>query len=164
MDNGSPLDYSAIQAQIEQQLQRDKLQMQRIFFVISLIFYIALMVIGWGLFLNGGGQPPYPNIPGVAHPANPLGDAMTLVTVAGFLPLVFQLTMLVMNTRLGGRQLRDRVTGRIMQREFQKQHEFAAKEKPKRSVHLSDDGELIEDDAEVVQPDAKTAQSGRSNP
>lgn len=165
MNNGSPLDYSIIQEQAEQQLQREKQRMQLVFFVVSLIFYIGLLVIGWSLFLNNGGQLPSTNIPGGARAANPLGDAMMLLTVAGLLPLIFQLTTLIMSTRLGERQLRDRITGRIMRTELQKQLELAnaAKEKPKRAVHLTDDGELEEDDGVAVQPDVETTKSGRTN-
>ncbi len=145
------LDYQALQEQIERQLLKEKQQMQLIFFLVSLVTYLGFFVIGWWLFLNNGGQPPMANLPGIAKAANPLGDAMTMISIAGLMPLIFQLTMLVMNTRRGEKQLRDRIAGRITQAEMKKQFEAAEalKEKPKRSVHLTDDGEL----EETVEPE-----------
>ncbi len=148
MTNNSGLDYPAIQQRIEKQLQKEKLQMQVLFFLISLAMYIGLLAVGWGIFLSNGGQLPSANIPGVARAANPLGDAMMLLSVAGFLPLVMQLTVLIMATRRGEKQLRERVTGRIMQAEMAKQMaaEQELAEKPKRAMRLTDDGELEEVD------------------
>jgi hypothetical protein len=143
MTDNSGLDYQAIQERIEQQLRREKQIMQLFFFLISLAFYIAFLGFGWALFLNNGGQLPSANIPGAAKAANPLGDAMLMLAIAGFVPLMFQAITLVMTTKRGERQVRDRIAGRIMQAEMQKKLE-ALKDKPKRSMRLTDDGELEE--------------------
>jgi hypothetical protein len=146
MTDNSGLDYQAIQDRIEQQLRKEKQIMQLFFFLGSLAFYVGFLVIGWGLFLNNGGQPPSANIPGAAKVANPLGDAMMLLTIAGFVPLMLQAITLVMSTRRGERQMRDRIAGRIMQAEMKKNLEAlsSSKDKPKRSMRLTDDGELEE--------------------
>ncbi len=140
------MDYHEIQEQIDKQLQKEKWQVQLFLFLFSLGVYILLLVIGWSLFLSNGGQPPGMNIPGVAKPANPLGDAMTMISVAGMLPVLFQFINLILATKMGERQLRERITGRIMQGEMKRELDAqeAAKNKPKRAMRLTDDGELEE--------------------
>lgn len=137
------LNYPELQERIQQELNREKQRMQLFLFLLSLGFYIVLMVVGWGLFLNNGGQPPSANIPGMARDANPLGDAMMMVSIAGFVPLLIQLVNLIVTTRVGERQLRERITGRIMQAEMKKLYE-AEQNKPKNVMRLTDDGELEE--------------------
>lgn len=149
----SGMDYPEIQERIEKQLTKEKRFMQFFFFVFSLGLYIVLITVGWSLFLSNGGQIPSGNWPGIAKAANPIGDAMMMLTVAGFIPLLFQFINLILSTRIGERQLRDRVTGRIMQAEMKKQYDAleAAKNKPKRTMRLTDDGEIEEVTEDIEQ-------------
>ncbi len=140
------LNYPELQERIQQELNREKQRMQLFLFLLSLGFYIVLMIVGWGLFLNNGGQPPSANIPGMARDANPLGDAMMMVSIAGFVPLLIQLVNLIVTTRVGEKQLRERIAGRIMQAELKKRYDAleAEQDKPKHAMSLTDDGELEE--------------------
>lgn len=144
MSQQNNLDYPAIQAQIEKQLIREKQIWQLFFFVMSLALYAIFVVVGWALFLGNGGQVPAMNIPGMARAANPLGDAMMLLSVAGLIPLLLQGSNLIMMTKRGERQLRDRIAGRIMQEALKKNYEEATlvSEKPKRAITLSEEGEF----------------------
>jgi O-antigen/teichoic acid export membrane protein len=156
------LDYPAIRRRVEEELRREKARMRLIFFFISLLLFVIFIAIGWGVYLANGGTAPQANIPGVSREENPFTFAMTMITAAGFINLVFQLVSVIVDTKRGERQLREQVTGRIINKEIQRlglSEDDAPREKAKRLVRLGDDGELEEvlSDEEVeIEPAVKT--------
>lgn len=136
-----------LRRRVEKELKAEKLQVRIIFFSITLLIYVLFMVIGWGMFLaNGGAQP----IPGVED--NPLVGGMVMLSVAGFLGVLFQFISLMLETRQGERQMRDRIAARVLSSAMlrlgygDEEHsgEETEREKAKRIMRLSDDGELEE--------------------
>ena len=150
------LDYNVLQQKVEAELAKQKRIVQVLLFMMSIAFYIAFMAFGWGLFLNNGEQPPTANLPGVARAANPLGDAMLLLSIAGFIPILVQFVILFLGTRLGERQMRERVTGRLVTAQM-RQLELP-KEKAKRMMQLGDDGEL----EAITDPDEEVHRASNS--
>ncbi len=150
------LDYDVLQQKVETELAKQKRILQVLLFVMSIAFYLAFMAFGWGLFLSNGGQPPAMNLPGVARAANPLGDAMMMLSIAGFIPILVQFVILFLGTRLGERQMRERVTGRLVTAQMRQLE--PQKEKAKRMMQLGDDGEL----EAISEPDEEVRRASNS--
>jgi ABC-type multidrug transport system fused ATPase/permease subunit len=163
-DNDIHIDQNALREQIEVELKKEKRYMAFFLFLFSLALYIVFMLVAWSLFLSNGGTLPAANMPGVAKVANPLGDAMMFASFAGFFSLLVQFINLVMSTRAGERQLRERITGRVLSAALLAQGDDQAvktKEKRKRAMRVSDDGELEEVPDDTDEP--LHATQGKSN-
>lgn len=149
----SQLDYRAIRKRAEEQIQRDKRTMRVAFFVVNFLLYILFMIIAWGMFLGNGG--------GRLNPSNgddPITGAMIMLSVIGFLGVMFQFVSLMVETKAGERQMRERAMGRALSEEMLRLAEESGEpqEKAKHMMQLSDDGELEaivdEGDAEIEPP------------
>lgn len=169
----SPSTYDGMQQQIEEQTHRELQQMRLIFLILSSILCIVFMVIAWSLFLSNGGRFPSGNMPGAARDANPFGDAMMLLTIAAFLPVLLQFVTWLLGTRIGGRQIRDRIAGRVLRTALLERMKADEEQqrKVKRAVRLTDDGELADDsideplDDQLVQAEpVRRAQRNQNSP
>lgn len=147
------LDYPAIRKQIEAGIQKEKRNMRLIFFAISLVLFIAFTVIAWGM--SGLNPMDASNIPGIpSNASDPLTSAMVMLNLGWFAALLFQFVNIVVDTRAGEQQIRDRVTGREMSKALLDLSEDQAgpiREKAKHMMRLSDDGEL----EAIVEPEAE---------
>ncbi len=154
------IDYRQIRRRAEERLQRDKLLMRRIFFVVYLFMFILFMIISWGMYLSAGGALPQANIPGVANTNDPIAGAMVMLSMLGFMGVLFQFISLIVDTKAGERQMRERAYGRALGEEMMRlgEDEDSLEEKPKHMTRLTDDGELEEivDDAAYDEVERKT--------
>jgi hypothetical protein len=162
------IDYRAIRRRAETDLAREKSKVRLIFFLTYLALFAVFMVFGWGLYLANGGTLPQPNIPGVSRETNPVTVAMSLLSAVGFMGLIFQFVSLILDTKIGERQLRERAMGRVMSAEMKRMgidDEDMPHEKAKRLVRLGDDGELEEadpDDESLMNDETPDQQQGRA--
>jgi hypothetical protein len=142
------IDYRALRERVDVGVKRQKLIAKSVLFVVSLVIYIAFMLIAWGTFLSNGGVPPqwsdFTNIPGVERTADPFTGAMVMLSIGWFTALLMQFIGLIFDTRLGERQIRSQVMGHELSRELDRLGMDELKEKPKRMMQLSEDGELEE--------------------
>lgn len=136
------LDRKELRRRVEKEVSRQKMLMRGIFFGVNLLLYVVFMIIGWGLFLTSNVTLP-PVAPG--QDSDPVTGAMIMLSVAGFIGVLFQFIALMVETNAGSRQIRDRAMARILSEQLlDVDDEDAADEKEKRAMRLSDDGELEE--------------------
>jgi hypothetical protein len=151
----SELDTRAIRQRIEVGVQKEKRKMRHVFFIISLVMFIAFSIVAWGM--SGLNPMDTANIPGISsNISDPLTSAMIMLNVGWFAALLFQFASIVVDTRVGEQQIRDRVTGREMSKALLDLGEDEAapiREKAKHMMRLSDDGEL----EAIVEPEAEDA-------
>jgi O-antigen/teichoic acid export membrane protein len=108
------IDYRLIRRRAEEQLQRDKLRMRRIFFAVYLFMFVLFMAISWVMYLSSGGALPQPNIPGVATTNDPITGAMVMLSTLAFMGVIFQMVSMIVDTKAGERQMRERAYGRML--------------------------------------------------
>ena len=111
----SDLDYRAIRKRVEAGITQQKFRSRVELFCVSLFLYVLFMAIGWGIFLANGGQ----NVPIVdAQGDSILVGAMTLLSMSGFLGVLFQLIGLSLDTKRSEERIRERLVAREINREM----------------------------------------------
>ena len=152
------LDYRAIRERVDEKLKREMRLAKFVLFAVNLGLFAACMVMAWHLYLSNGGVPPvweeFINIPGIARPAgNPATSALVMLTVGWIVALLIQGVSMILDTKLGQRQTRERIMGREVNKEIERLGLYteSQKEKAKHVMRLSDDGEL-EEVVEDVEP------------
>lgn len=140
------IDYKKIRREVEKDLNQQKRAMRAIFFATNLLIYTLFVMIAWGMYINAGGPPIEPNIPGVSQ-TDPIASAMLMLTISGGLGVIFQFISMMVDTKLGEAKMRERAVGRVLGEELLKlgaEEEETPREKAKRMMRLSDEGELEE--------------------
>lgn len=152
------MDYKAINERVEAGIKKEKNFAKFLLFAVNLGLFVVFLFIAWSTYLSNGGVPPrweeFVNLPGLAKPAgNPATSALVMLTVGWAVALLFQVIGIVMDTPLGERSIRDRVTGREMRKELARLQvdNLEEPEKLKVMMRLTDDGELeaVDDASEV---------------
>ncbi len=161
------MDYKAINERVEAGVKKEKNLAKFILFAVNLGLFVVFLSLAWSTYLSNGGVAPrweeFVNLPGFAKPAgNPATSALVMLTVGWAVALLFHVIGLIMDTSLGERSIRDRVTGREMRKELARLQveNLEAPEKLKVMMRLTDDGELeaLDEAAEVevqIQQDRK---------
>lgn len=131
----SDIDYRAIRKRVEEGVKRQKRITRTTLFVVNICLYILFLIIGWGIFLTD---------PASGQSDSPLIGAMIMLSMAGFLSLLFQGIGLSLDTRLGEESMREKLVAREINREMLKMGLDEADETDKRKgmMRLTDDGEL----------------------
>ncbi len=143
------LDYRAIRKRVEAGVVQRKFRSRMALFAASFFIYALFMIIGWGMFLSSGGQ----NIPLVDSQGDSiLVGAMTMLSMAGGLGLLFQFIALTLDSKRSEERFRERLVAQEINREMLKMglDEMEEHEKRKGMMRLTDDGELeevVEDEA-----------------
>ncbi|MCU0513001.1 MAG: hypothetical protein MUE40_10565 [Anaerolineae bacterium] len=153
-----------LRRRVEKELKAEKLRVRAVFFVVSFIMYVVFMLMSWGIFLSNGGAAP---IPGVED--SPLVGSMIMLSVAGFMGLLFQFIALMMETKAGEREMRERLASQVLNSamlrlgyEDEDLLEETPREKAKRIMRLTDDGELEAVAApDLIEEDAPPARRQR---
>ncbi len=146
MDNNQ-IDYSDVRRSVEQGLKREKMMMRLITFVVNLIMFIVFSII---VVAVAAANPELGKA--ILEKNNPLGVLVALPMTGWLVSLIFHAVSLILETKVGERQMRDRV----MVRELGKRMlgltddgEFYEKPKREQAMRLSDDGELVPDEQAV---------------
>jgi hypothetical protein len=127
------LDYRKIRRLADERLQSEKFRTRITFFSASLFTFILFEVISWGLFLAQDGS----------SSSGAFVAGLVLLTIAGMLSMLAQAMSLVLDTKSGERQLREKTYARVLSEEMMRLGEaddFPGK--PKHMTRLTDDGEL----------------------
>lgn len=155
------LDYRAIRKRVEAGVQRQKQIMRTTLFVVNLCMYIVLMLVGWGIFLGFGGAEASAALAS-GRSDSPLVGAMIVLSVAGFMGVLFQFITLMVETRRGEENMREKLLAREINRELLNLglDESEETEKRKGMMRLTDDGELETlDDAAAADEEVLLKQS-----
>ncbi|MCA0456816.1 MAG: hypothetical protein LCI00_22780 [Chloroflexi bacterium] len=139
----SDLDYRAIRKRVEEGVKRQKRITRTTLFVVNLCLYILFLIIGWGIFLSNNGAELSASV-AVGQSDSPLIGAMIMLSMAGFLSLMFQAIGLSLDTKMGEESMREKLVAREINREMLKMGLDEADETDKRKgmMRLTDDGEL----------------------
>ena len=155
------IDYQAMNERIEAGVRKEKNLSKFVLFLVNLALFVVFLVLAWQMFVQGGGTPPTMadmiNLPGVPKPtSNPLTSALLMMSVGCGIAVFIQAVMMIIDTPLGERSIRDRAAGREMRKAMARAAAAAADEPEKRKgmMRLTDDGELeaIEDVTAVEVP------------
>lgn len=140
------IDYKAVSKQVDEDVRKQKGTARLIFFLISLFMLIFFSIAGWGMYSSVLDSISF-------DVANTLASALIMLTVGGFMGVLFQGIALGFDTKAGETQMRERATARALSSELMRLSQEAAEEadKPKREMRLSDDGELVEAPIEETQ-------------
>ncbi|MBA3870899.1 MAG: hypothetical protein H0X30_17290 [Anaerolineae bacterium] len=141
----SDLDYRAIRKQVEAGIVQEKFRRRMGLFVIQLFVFIVFMIIGWGIFLSSGGATASAALASGSSDS-PLMGAMVVLSMSGFMGLMFQAASLSMDTKRGEDRIRERLVAQEINREMLKMgmDDVEEHEKRKGMMRLTDDGELEE--------------------
>ena len=141
----SELDYRAIRRRVEAGITQQKFRTRMGFFIGTLISYIVFLIIGWGIFLSSGGADASAAL-ATGSSDSPLIGAMIVLSMSGFMGLIFQGAALAMDTKGGEERMRERLVAREINREMLRMGMDDAEEHEKRKgmMRLTDDGELEE--------------------
>jgi hypothetical protein len=138
------IDYGAIRKRVQDGVKRQITLTRATFFVVNLVLFILFMILGWGMALSQ------------YTPLNNGDDmvigGMVLLSMTGFIGLLFNGISLVMETKAGQRQIRERLIAAEMGKALLNLDDEGEEQKAKRTMALSDDGELVE----VVEDDLLT--------
>ena len=109
----------------------------------TLFTYIVFLIIGWGIFLSSGGAAASASLAS-GNSDSPLVGAMIMLSMSGFVGLMFQAGGLFMETKRGEERIRERLVAREINREMLRMglDEPEEDEKRKGMMRLTDDGEL----------------------
>ncbi|MEZ4669340.1 MAG: hypothetical protein R3E39_15655 [Anaerolineae bacterium] len=143
----SELDYRTIRTRVNEGLKKQKFRTRLTFFIVTLCLFVLFMALGWGMFLSSGGA----ELVIAPDGDNPLVGAMILVSMTGFMGLLFQAVGLALDTKAGEDSMRERLVAREISKAMMQMGMDEAEEKRKHMMRLSDDGELEEvvvDDSE----------------
>jgi hypothetical protein len=154
----SEMDYKAIKERVEVRVRKEKNLAKFILFATNLGLFVMFMFIAWNTYLRNGGTLPsaeaFINLPGIIKPSvDPTTSALMMLSIGWVVALLLQAIGFIIDTPIGERSIRDRATGREMQKEMSRLgiDELEEHEKRKGMMRLTDDGELeaVEDVAEV---------------
>jgi hypothetical protein len=131
------IDYRRVRQYVDEHLGKQKNFTQVAFFLVSLAMFVGFNVIAWaGL--------------GLSEVRNEAIGGGIMLSVGWGVSLMYQFVLLLLNSKVGERRLRESLTLRGIQREMARLGmsdlaELDVSEKPKRQsgLRLSDDGELI---------------------
>jgi hypothetical protein len=157
----SDLDYRAIRKRVEAGVQRQKRITRGTLLVVNLFLYILFLIIGWGIFFaSGGGEASAALASGRSD--SPLVGAMIMLSMSGFLGLMFQSIGFFLDTKAGEESMREKLVAREINREMLKMglDDTEVSDKRKGMMRLTDDGELESlDDAVAVDEEVLLKQS-----
>jgi hypothetical protein len=141
----SDLDYRAIRKRVEAGIAQQKFRTRMGFFVGTLFTYIVFLIIGWGIFLSSGGATASAALAS-GNSDSPLIGAMIMLSMSGFMGLMFQAAGLFLETKRGEEQIRERLVAHEINREMLRMglDDVEEHEKRKGMMRLTDDGELEE--------------------
>lgn len=149
----SELDYRAIRARVNEGLKKQKFRTRLALFIASLVIFIILMLIGWGIFISNGGAEVV-----AADGDTPLVGAMIVTSMTGFMGVLFQGIGLALDTKAGEDSLRERLVAREIGKAMMQMGADEVEEKRKHMLRLSDDGELQEVVDEAAEPEINRQQ------
>lgn len=131
------LDYRKIRRLADERLTSEKFRTRISFFAASLFAFILFEVISWALFLSRDGS---------SSGNGAVVGALVLLTISGMLGLLGQGMSIMLDTKAGERQLREKVYGSVMNEELMRlgEEDDSLSEKAKHMTRLTDDGELEE--------------------
>jgi hypothetical protein len=139
------IDTRALRQKVEVEVRKQKNLTHWILFFTSLGMYILFMLLAWGMFISAGGAAPNTNIalPGTTSDNNPFTAAMVMLTVGWGTTVLFQFISAVMETKVGGRRMREQAIGRVIaQSMLGTMEDDLEPEKRKTTMRLTDDGEI----------------------
>lgn len=153
------LDYKALRARVQTDLQRQKKITRWVLFGVSLMLYLLFLAMGWGFFLSSGVDLT-PDRFGTSQ-GELLTAGMILLSVVGGLSVMFQFISAMLDTKAGEAQMKERLMARAVAEEMLRLGEDDEQEKAKRTMRLGDDGELEEvlSDDEIAAFDARRTQA-----
>lgn len=133
------LDYRKIRRKAEARLQRDKMGVRLVFFLVTCFMLVFFAIMAWGMFNSVSASLP-------ADTTDTLTGAMIMLTMAGGVGALFHFISFMFDTKAGGQQMRERAYGRALNEEMMRlgEDEDSPREKVKHMMHLSADGELEE--------------------
>lgn len=149
----SDLDYRAIRKRVEAGITQQKFRVRMGFFFGTLFSYIVFLIIAWSIFLTSGGAEASASLAS-GRSDSPLVGAMIMLSMSGFMGLIFQAASLSFDTKRGENRIRERLVAREINREMLKMglDEVEEHEKRKGMMRLTDDGELeevVDESAEI---------------
>ena len=141
----SDLDYRAIRKRVEAGIAQQKFRRRMGLFVVQLFAYIVFMIVGWSIFMSSGGAEASASLASGSSDS-PLVGAMIVLSMSGFMGLMFQAASLSMDTKRGEDRIRERLVAQEINREMLKMglDDVEEHEKRKGMMRLTDDGELEE--------------------
>ncbi len=142
------IDYKAVRQRVEAKLRREKLWLKLFLLGISVVMFVIFAVTSWGMF-NGGVLPPldqWLNMPGKVVTVDPQTSALMMMTLGWLVAILLQSISVIFDTKLGEKQLRERIMGREINSELNRLglDDVEEHEKRKGMMRLTDDGELEE--------------------
>ncbi|MDX2138722.1 MAG: hypothetical protein SF123_11565 [Chloroflexota bacterium] len=123
------IDYQAVREEVEVQLDKRKRQTRLTLFIVNLFLYILFMILGWGMASTTG-------------MAESAVGGMAMLSTVGFLGVLFQFILVMLDTKNGEDQLRRQLMGEAIGAHILRMGSTAEKAKAKREMTLTDDGEL----------------------
>lgn len=143
------IDYGAIRKRVQEGIKRQIQLTRATLFGVNLLLFVLFMFLGWSMALSQ------------YTPLNNGNDlvisGMIMLSVIGFIGLMFNGLSLMLDTRMGQQRIRERVIAAEMSKALLRLDENDDGEKAKRTLALSDDGELVE----VVEDDLLTEELHR---
>ncbi|MFN8374848.1 MAG: hypothetical protein U0694_18455 [Anaerolineae bacterium] len=128
------IDYKALRRRVEEGVKKEKNAARGVLFAISASILVMLIALGWG----------------IAGDAGILRDdaglaVVAILTIATFVSVLFHGITLSMDTRSGDASIRERLMKRELSEEMLRMGlDEDVEEKRKRTMRLSEDGELEE--------------------
>lgn len=143
------MDYQAIRQRVEEGIRKEKLLAKFVLFCLNFALFIVFMVLAWQTHVVAGGALPrwedFINLPGIPRAnVDPNTSALMMASAGWGIALLFHVVSMILDTRLGERQIRERVMGREINKEMERLgvNSLEAYEKRKTMMRLTDDGEL----------------------
>jgi hypothetical protein len=125
--------YEQLRQQIEREIQAEKARRGRILLRLNMALYVAFLFIAWvRLFPIFDGFWEQETVP-----------SLVMLSIAGLIQVAIHYAAYRLNTSRGERTLREQLLGRAF--ETAMDADDADMEKPKRRMHLSDEGELVDE-------------------
>ncbi len=163
------IDYDLVRQRVKRGIEKQKQLMHTFLFALNVLMFVLFMVIAYGIYLSGDGNSLSDIFASSELEAtNPALSALVVLTAGWLTSLILHGVSLFMNTKLGERQIRNRVIANELGRElFQLDAEEDPLPKRKRLMELVDDGELAEiddfDDVELASAVDQHMSSSRSS-
>ncbi|NWF71232.1 MAG: hypothetical protein HXY40_19295 [Chloroflexi bacterium] len=146
------IDYRAVLRRVEEGIKKQKTTTRAFFLASSFTLYTIFMLIGWGIAREAG-----------VLVNEDAVSAMVMLSVAGFMSLLFQFISVMLETKAGEASIRERLIARELGEEMLRLGmEDEAQDKRKRVMRLSSDGELAEIVDESSADDFSAEERGRS--
>ncbi len=135
------LDPRELRAKVQQEVLKRQIVGKIAFFVVSVIVFAVLVILGWGIAGN------YLNTPQLTEEMRSgITTAMVMITLGGGLSVFYQAMSLFMDSKMGERSIRNQVAPQVIAREqlagLLDDPESAEKPKRDEAYELTDDGEI----------------------